>query len=280
MATARSPRRVRLFDRLVRLLRWSGSSRWPARHRREDLEQIIAEARQTGQLDSETSRLLDRGLDFRTHTAAEAMMPRVSVTTVDADQPLTEVVALLERTGHARFPVLGPGGVDDIVGVIGVFDVVKVPADRRATTTVGQVAVPPLLLPTTLPLPAVLDRMRRGHRQLPAWWTSRWSASSPRGRGGGAVGPISDEAIDRSRPPPDSRTDPLLQARLRTTRSTPPGELPDSRTRHRSGAARLADGLGDEATGTAREGGRGTGRCPHAAAARRHPSPRTRKSDE
>jgi len=214
---------VRLFDRTAaRLLRLVGIEpveQLPEGATVEDLEQIIAEARESGQLDSETSRLLDRGLDFRSRTAAEAMMPRVSVTTVNADQPLTEVVSLLERTGHARFPVLGPGGVDDIVGVVGVFDVVKVPADRRATTTAGEVAVPPLLVPTTLPLPEVLDRLRRGHRQL---------ACVVDEYGGLAgiitledvaeelVGPISDEA-DRPEPAatrlPDGSW--LIPARLR-----------------------------------------------------------------
>jgi CBS domain containing-hemolysin-like protein len=50
--------------------------------------------------------------------------------------------------------------------VVGVFDVLAVSPARRATTTAGAVAVAPLLLPAALPLPAVLDRLRRGHRQL------------------------------------------------------------------------------------------------------------------
>ncbi|MGH3678833.1 MAG: hemolysin family protein [Natronosporangium sp.] len=161
---------VRLFDsasnRLLRLVGIEPVEELPEGATAEDLEQIIAEAQAQGHLDAETSRLLERGLDFRGHTAAEAMMPRVSVTTVSADQPLTEVVALLDRSGHSRFPVLGPEGVDDIVGVVGVFDVLGVPPDRRAITTAGAVAVPPLLLPAALPLPVVLDRLRRGHRQL------------------------------------------------------------------------------------------------------------------
>jgi CBS domain containing-hemolysin-like protein len=132
----------------------------------EDLEQIIAEAQAGGYLDAETSRLLERGLDFREHTAGEAMMPRVRVTTVTADEPLTGLVRLIDRTGHSRFPVLGPGGIDDIIGVVGVFDVLAVPPAERATATAGAVAVPPLLLPAALPLPAVLDRLRRGRRQL------------------------------------------------------------------------------------------------------------------
>jgi CBS domain containing-hemolysin-like protein len=161
---------VRLFDsasnRLLRLVGIEPIEELPEGATAEDLEQIIAEAQAGGHLDAETSRLLDRGLDFREHTAAEAMMPRVSVTTVAADEPLTGVVALLDRTGHSRVPVLGPGGIDDIVGVVGVFDVLAVPPPERPATIAGAVAVPPLLLPAGLPLPAVLDRLRRGHRQL------------------------------------------------------------------------------------------------------------------
>lgn len=161
---------ITLFDsasnRLLRLVGIAPVQELPEGATAEDLEQIIAEAQAGGHLDAETSRLLERGLDFQEHTADEAMMPRVSVTTVAADESLAGVVALLERTGHSRFPVLGPGGVDDIVGVVGVFDVLAVPPEQRATTPAGAVAVPPLLLPAALPLPTVLDRLRRGHRQL------------------------------------------------------------------------------------------------------------------
>jgi CBS domain containing-hemolysin-like protein len=161
---------VRLFDsasnRLLRLVGIEPVQELPEGATAEDLEQIIADAQAGGHLDAETSRLLERGLDFREHTAAEAMAPRVSVTTVAADEPLTGLVELLEQTGHSRFPVLGPDGVDDIVGVVGVFDVLAVPPDERAATTAGAVAVPPLLVPAALPLPAVLDRLRRLHRQL------------------------------------------------------------------------------------------------------------------
>jgi CBS domain containing-hemolysin-like protein len=163
---------VVLFDRTAtRLLRLVGIEpveELPEGATAEDLEQIVADAQAAGHLDAETSRLLERGLDFRAHTAAEAMTPRVSVTVVAASEPLTDVVARLAGSGHSRFLVHGPEGVDDIVGVVGVFDVLAVPPAERAATTAGEVAVPPLLLPAALPLPAVLDRMRRGHRQLAA----------------------------------------------------------------------------------------------------------------
>ncbi len=160
---------IKLFDRsAVRLLRRLGIEpieELPSGATPEDLEQIIAESRQEGHLTAEMSTLLDRGLDFRQLTAGEAMVPRVDVHTVRAHEPVSRVVELLE-TGRSRFPVRGAEGVDDVVGVIGIADVLGVPLERRATTPVSAVAVPPLLVPETLPLPTVLDRLRSGHRQL------------------------------------------------------------------------------------------------------------------
>ncbi|MFG3713545.1 hemolysin family protein [Micromonospora sp. NPDC047730] len=160
---------IKLFDRAaVRLLRRVGIEpieELPSGATPEDLEQIIAESRQEGHLTAEMSTLLDRGLDFRELTAGEAMVPRVDVHTVRAHEPVSRVVELLD-TGKSRFPVRGAEGVDDLIGVIGIADVLGVPPERRATTPVSAVAGPPLLVPETLPLPTVLDRLRSGHRQL------------------------------------------------------------------------------------------------------------------
>jgi CBS domain containing-hemolysin-like protein len=129
-----------------------------------DLDRIIESSRESGQLDADTSRLLDHGLDFRTRTAGDAMVPRVDVVTVNVDDPVVRVVELLD-TGHTRFPVLG-SAVDDVRGIVAVGDVVEVePADRGAVS-VGTLAVPAVLVPETLPLPAVLERLRAEHRQL------------------------------------------------------------------------------------------------------------------
>ncbi|GGM26535.1 MULTISPECIES: hemolysin family protein [Micromonospora] len=160
---------ITLFDRAaVRLLRRVGIEpieELPSGATPKDLEQIIAESREEGHLDAEMSDLLDRGLDFRELTAGEAMVPRVDVHTVLAQEPVSRVVELLD-TGHSRFPVRGADGVDDLVGVVGIADVLGVPPAERATTPVSAVAGPPLLVPETLPLPTVLDRLRVGHRQL------------------------------------------------------------------------------------------------------------------
>lgn len=160
---------IRIFDaaanRLLRRVGIEPVEELPSGATAEDLEQIIAASRVGGHLDVEMSTMLDRGLDFRQLTAGEAMVPRVDVHTVRADEPVSRIVDLLD-SGHSRFPVRGAEGVDDVVGVVGIADVLGVPPGQRATTPVASVVVPPLFVPETLPLPTVLDRLRIERRQF------------------------------------------------------------------------------------------------------------------
>ncbi len=160
---------IKLFDKaaagLLRRIGIEPIEELPEGATEEDLEQIIAESRAEGHLDPELSLLLDRGLDFRRRTASEVMVPRVDVHTVQATDTAERVVTLLD-TGRSRFPVRSGTGVDEIVGVVGIADVLAVPPAERATRQVGELSAPPLFVPASLRLPAVLDRLRGGHRQL------------------------------------------------------------------------------------------------------------------
>ena len=160
---------IKLFDlaaaKLLRRLGIEPIEELPEGATEEDLEQIIAESRAEGHLDPELSALLDRGLDFRRRTASEVMVPRVDVHTVQASDPASQVVDLLE-TGRSRFPVRAGAGVDEIVGVVGIADLLAVAPAERSRVRISEISVAPLLVPASLRLPVVLDRLRAGHRQL------------------------------------------------------------------------------------------------------------------
>ncbi|RZU46699.1 CBS domain containing-hemolysin-like protein, partial [Krasilnikovia cinnamomea] len=159
---------IRVFDAAAnRLLRGVGIEpveELPQGATTEDLDRIIAAAHTHGGLDARAARLLDHGLDFRVRTAGEVMRPRVDVVTVGVGDPALRVVTLLQ-TGHSRFPVLGDG-VDDVVGVVSIADVVALEPADRGTTAVGALAAAPVLVPESAPLPAVLERLKGAHRQL------------------------------------------------------------------------------------------------------------------
>ena len=159
---------VRLFDgaaaRLVRAAGIEPVEELPQGASEEDLQHIIDESHTQGLLDTELSRLLDRALDFRGLTAGQAMTPRVDVHTLSADAPVSRAVELLV-TGNSRFPVTGQS-LDDLLGVVGLTEVLAVPAAERATTAVRRVCSPVPMVPEHLPLPELLERLRSEHRQL------------------------------------------------------------------------------------------------------------------
>jgi CBS domain containing-hemolysin-like protein len=159
---------VRFFDatanRLLRAVGIEPVEELPQGATREELVRIVGEAGEQGHLDAELSQLLDRGLDFRGLVAEQAMTPRVAVRTVRADESASRVVELLD-TGHSRFPVIGDDS-DDVLGVVGLAEVLTVPPAERAGTPIEKIVSPAVLVPATLPLPAVLERLRAEHRQL------------------------------------------------------------------------------------------------------------------
>ncbi|RJQ66372.1 HlyC/CorC family transporter [Pseudonocardiaceae bacterium YIM PH 21723] len=159
---------IRLFDaaanRLLRAVGIEPVEELPQGATAEDLRQIIGDANQQGHLDAELSLLLERGLRFRELDVDEVMTPRVNVHTVRADEPVQRVIDLLQ-TGNSRFPVIGDD-LDDVRGIAGLAEVLRVPPEQRASTPVGAVASPALMVPSTLPLPAALERLRGERRQV------------------------------------------------------------------------------------------------------------------
>lgn len=122
-----------------------------------DLDAIISESRRQGELPAELSVVLDRMLDFRDRTARAAMIPRPRVATAHADETVDQLVARMAR-GHSRYPVIGTD-VDDVVGVVGLRDVLALHADQGGRT-LREVARPPVRVPESVLLPDVLDRLR------------------------------------------------------------------------------------------------------------------------
>jgi CBS domain containing-hemolysin-like protein len=159
---------IRLFDRaaagLLRRIGIEPIEELPEGATTEDLSRIIASSRSAGRLDDELSLLLDRGLDFRGRVVAEVMVPRVDVVFIPSSACAADIVALLD-TGHSRFPVRDPS-VDEVLGVVGINDVIAVPPGLRSSTPVSALMSPLLLVPSSLRLPAVLERMRTGRRQV------------------------------------------------------------------------------------------------------------------
>jgi CBS domain containing-hemolysin-like protein len=127
-----------------------------------DLEHIVEDSRESGDLSVELSMLLDRILDFPRRDVEHAMIPRSRVDTV-ADTDTVAHVRELMAQGHSRYPVLAEG-TQDVVGVVHLADLLATPQPDTAPVTV--IARPPLVVSHLAPLPDVLRQLSGTRNQL------------------------------------------------------------------------------------------------------------------
>ncbi|MEV4252522.1 hemolysin family protein [Spirillospora sp. NPDC049652] len=158
---------VRLFDAAAnRLLRLVGVEPVEELHHGATLEElghIIGESQEN--LADDHAELLERALGFSDRTADQVMVPRVDVATVRATDSAADLAAAIAEHGFTRFPVLGEK-VDDLVGVVGLSALFEVDPADAAAVRIGDLAGPALVLPGSVPLPAVVAQLRAGGQRM------------------------------------------------------------------------------------------------------------------
>lgn len=149
-------------NRVVRALGFTPTDTLSRARSAAELRSLVKQAASEGTMDMSVAALLERGLSFSDRTAAQVMTPRLRVRTIGADEPVSRVGSLLRATGNARFPVTGPSGIDDIVGIADLRFAIRVAAGRATEVPVRDVMAEPLLVPTTMRLDDLLLDLRQG----------------------------------------------------------------------------------------------------------------------
>ncbi|MEV4892819.1 hemolysin family protein [Nonomuraea sp. NPDC055795] len=154
---------IRLFDAAAnRLLRAAGIEPVEELHHGATLEElghIIGESEAHGHLPGSQADVLERALAFSDHTAEDVMVARVDVIAVSAAATVPALDRLIATYGHTHYPVLGDR-LDDVVGVVSLRELTRVPPGEAATTRVGDLAREVLVVPFSTTLPDLVARMR------------------------------------------------------------------------------------------------------------------------
>ncbi|MFG2000289.1 hemolysin family protein [Spirillospora sp. NPDC048911] len=152
---------IKMFDAAAnRLLRSVGIEPVEELHHGATLEELGHIIGESGEhLEEAHSELLERALAFSERTADEVMVPRVDVVTVPAAAMAGELSDVISAHGHTRYPVVG-GSVDDVVGTVGLDELIRLTPEESGRTPVRELARPALLVPGKLPLPDVVTQLR------------------------------------------------------------------------------------------------------------------------
>ncbi|MEE1940317.1 hemolysin family protein [Streptomyces sp. TRM 70361] len=124
-------------------------------------QELVALARHSakeGALEADTAELFVRTIQLAELTAQSVMTPRVQVTALEEHTTAQDVANAARATGLSRFPVYR-GNLDTVVGIAHIKDVLAVPADRRPHHPVRELLREPVLVPESLTVDRLLDRL-------------------------------------------------------------------------------------------------------------------------
>ncbi|WP_340383755.1 hemolysin family protein [Streptomyces sp. SS7] len=124
----------------------------------QELAALARHSAREGALEADTAELFVRTLNLADLTAENVMTPRVQVISLDALATCEDVANATRATGLSRFPV-HRGGLDAVVGTVHIKDALAIPAERRLHVPVSEIVREPLLVPESLTVDRLLDRL-------------------------------------------------------------------------------------------------------------------------
>lgn len=152
------------LDKLLGAL--SGDSEGPGS--REELMELLREAATRLKLDQDAMMIIEGALQISDQQVREVLIPRSQVAAIAADQPAEEYLALINETGHSRYPVIGEN-LDEVKGLLLVKDLLQLlnrPAEERERFCLEDVLRPAMFVPESKRLNSLLKEFRATHNHM------------------------------------------------------------------------------------------------------------------
>lgn len=125
----------------------------------EEIRQLIKVSEESGHVNKEERRLINRVFEFSETTVKEAMIPRTEIVGVSFDCSLEEIAETFKRNGYSRMPVWRDS-LDDIAGFIHGKDLMSYLLEPE-TFELEKVLQKPMYIVDTARLEDVLRQMQR-----------------------------------------------------------------------------------------------------------------------
>ncbi|HQZ98526.1 MAG TPA: hemolysin family protein, partial [Pyrinomonadaceae bacterium] len=143
----------------VRLFGLNASGEHGSSYTEDEIRGLIKLSQESGHLNEEEQRLINKVFEFSETTVKEAMIPRTEVIAVPESSSLTEIARLFGESGFSRLPVYR-GSLDDIAGVIHSKDLVSY-VNRPKSFKIEEIIIKPSYVVDTARLEDVLRQMQR-----------------------------------------------------------------------------------------------------------------------
>jgi putative hemolysin len=129
-------------------------------HPSEAVDALIEAGQEEGILEESDRQLIQSVVEFGDKTVHEVMTPRPDIFGVPAETTIEAFTAMLREKPHSRVPVYG-SSIDDIQGMVLAHDLIQIPDEKAAITTVRTLLRPVMFVPETKKTSPLLREMQR-----------------------------------------------------------------------------------------------------------------------
>jgi CBS domain containing-hemolysin-like protein len=152
----------------ILLTRITGTDRANAFVTRDELAMLIESEPETDkpEITADERAMIAKVFELSEYKVGELMVPLSEVTALPEDAPIAEAALEVADKQHSRMPIYR-SRVDDIVGIVHVFDLLQAAARGRPEgMTVASLAHPPIYVPQTMKASDLLVQLQTEQQHL------------------------------------------------------------------------------------------------------------------
>jgi CBS domain containing-hemolysin-like protein len=165
-----------VFWIIPQLMIWVGNAITPGRGypdgpfaSEDELREYVGRAEASNQIEADERKMIYSVFDLGDTLVREVMVPRPDVLYVESGKTLRQALSLALRSGFSRLPVTGAKGLDDIIGIVYLKDIVRRvydKSDAQSQEFVTSLLRPVTWCPDSKPADDLLREMQAAHTHL------------------------------------------------------------------------------------------------------------------
>ncbi|HNV84786.1 MAG TPA: transporter associated domain-containing protein [Arenimonas sp.] len=132
---------------------------------REDLIEILRDARENGILTSDTLKMLEGALSVSEQQVSDIMVPRSQMVSLPVGDAFIDLMKMVVESGHSRFPVHGDDK-DDILGILLAKDLLRGIVADGGPGSIRELLRPVVLIPESKRLNVLLKEFRQSRNHM------------------------------------------------------------------------------------------------------------------
>lgn len=133
---------------------------------RSQLIALLRRAQQKALINDDSLKMIEGVLQISEMKVSEIMIPRAEMVIISKEAPLDEILSIITKSAHSRFPVIGENK-DEVVGILLAKDLLNYYSQPNSERfSIKDNLRPAMFIPESKPLSILLHEFRSNHQHL------------------------------------------------------------------------------------------------------------------